>query len=80
MFEELEEDQFGTVGKLQMPQGAEREWFFYEGLKKLSEMRKSEENEALTKMKEDFYIDYAEIDGEDQKLGMHLPDSMMQGL
>lgn len=40
-------------------------------------MRKSEENEALTKMKEDFYIDYAEIDGEEKKLGMHLPDSMM---
>lgn len=45
---------------MEIPEGAEREWFFYEGLKKLSKVRKDEEQEALQKLKEQFFVDYAD--------------------
>jgi len=61
-----------------VPNGAQREWFFYEGLKKLTQVRRDEE--VVSKMKQELYVDYADLKKQWHELPTHLPQEVMQGL
>ena len=40
-----------------MPDDAEREWFFYEGLKQMSKMQR---NQEIDQMKHEVFVDYGD--------------------
>ena len=64
-----------------MPEDAEREWFFYEGLKQMSKLKG---NQEIDQMKHEVFVDYAdakeEMKAEKSIVPSHLPPEITHGL
>ena len=64
----------------QVPSGAEREWFFYEGLKNMAKVRDIDQKKALEKIKQEVFVDYADRDPFGNEMPSHLPKALTLGL
>ena len=62
------------------PDEANREWYFYEGLKNMTQIR---DKDKVERMRQDVFVDYADLrDGEEggDQLPSHLPKVLTLGL